>query len=46
VRDLARDGYNHIDKLDFHADYPWVRVEAFQPHIIQNSFIASFENGG
>jgi hypothetical protein len=29
VSDLARTGYNHIDKLDFLADYPRARLEAF-----------------
>jgi hypothetical protein len=41
VSDLARVGYNHIDKLDFLADYPRARTEAFQPHIIQSSFAAT-----
>jgi hypothetical protein len=41
VSDLARAGYNHIDKLDFIADYPRAREEAFQPHIIRNSFAAT-----
>ena len=41
VSDLARTGYNHIDKLDFLADYPRVRLEAFQPDIIRNSFVAT-----
>lgn len=41
VSDLARVGYNHIDKLDFLADYPRARVEAFQPQIIRNSFAAT-----
>jgi hypothetical protein len=41
VSDLARTGYNHIDKLDFLADYPRARVEAFQPNIIQSSFAAT-----
>jgi hypothetical protein len=29
VSDLARIGYNHIDKLDFLADYLHARIEAF-----------------
>jgi hypothetical protein len=41
VSDLARNAYNHIDKLDFLADYPRARIEAFQPSIIQNSFAAA-----
>jgi hypothetical protein len=41
VSDLTRTGYNHIDKLDFLADYPRARLEAFQPNIIQSSFAAT-----
>ncbi|KAJ5240629.1 uncharacterized protein N7469_002220 [Penicillium citrinum] len=41
VSDLARTGYNHIDKFDFLADYPRARIEAFQPNIVQNSFAAT-----
>lgn len=42
VSDLARVGYNHIDKFDFLDDYQRARLEAFQqPSIIQNSFAAS-----
>jgi hypothetical protein len=41
VSDLARTGYNHIDKLDFLADYPRARIEAFQSNIIRNSFVAA-----
>ena len=41
VSDLARTGYNHIDKLDFLANYPRARIEAFQPNIIQSSFAAT-----
>ena len=42
VSDLARTGYNHIDKFDFLDDYQRARLEAFQqPAIIQNSFAAS-----
>jgi hypothetical protein len=41
VSDLARTGYNHIDKLDFLADYPRARIEAFQPKIVQSSFTAT-----
>jgi hypothetical protein len=41
VSDLARASYNHIDKLDFLADYPRARIEAFQPNIIQSSFAAT-----
>ena len=41
VSDLARVGYNYIDKLDFLADYPRARAEAFQPEIVRNSFIAT-----
>ena len=38
MSDLARASYNHIDKFDFLAEYARARTEAFQPHIIQNSF--------
>jgi hypothetical protein len=42
VSDLARRGYNHIDKCDFLENYQHARLEAFQkPAIIQNSFAAS-----
>jgi hypothetical protein len=41
VSDLARTGYNHIDKLDFLADYQRARLEAFQPNTIRNSFMAT-----
>jgi hypothetical protein len=41
VSDLARTGYNHIDKLDFLTDYPRARIEAFQPNIVQSSFAAT-----
>jgi hypothetical protein len=42
ISDLARCGYNHIDKFDFLDDYKRARLEAFhQPAIIQNSFAAS-----
>jgi hypothetical protein len=41
VSDLTRTSYNHIDKLDFLADYLRARLEAFQPNIIQNSFAAT-----
>lgn len=41
VSDLARVGYNHIDKFDFLEDYQRARLEAFQPNTIQNSFIAT-----
>ena len=37
VSDLARTGYNHIDKIDFLADYYRARIEAFQSSIIRNS---------
>ena len=30
VGDLARVGYNDFDKLDFLADYPRARAEAFK----------------
>jgi hypothetical protein len=29
VSDLARAGHNYIDKLNFLADYPRARIEAF-----------------
>jgi hypothetical protein len=29
ISDLARIGYNYINKLDFLADYPRARIEAF-----------------
>jgi hypothetical protein len=42
ISDLARRGYNHIDKFDFLDDYQRARLETFQqPAIIQNSFSAS-----
>jgi DDE superfamily endonuclease/Tc5 transposase-like DNA-binding protein/Psq-like protein len=41
VSDLARCGYNHIDKFDFLADYPRARAEAFKPQTIQTSFAAT-----
>ena len=42
ISDLARRGYNHIDKFDFLDDYQRARLEAFQqPAIIHNSFAAS-----
>ncbi|KAJ5735363.1 uncharacterized protein N7483_000488 [Penicillium malachiteum] len=41
ISDLARTGYNHIDKLDFLADFQRARLEAFKPATIQNSFIAT-----
>ena len=41
VSDLARASYNHIDKLDFLAEYPRARIEAFKPQTIQNSFAAT-----
>jgi hypothetical protein len=41
VSDLARRGYNHIDKFDFLEDYQRARPEAYQPSTIQNSFAAS-----
>ena len=41
MSDLARTGYNHIDKLDFLVDYLYIRVEAFQLNIIQSSFVAT-----
>ena len=41
ISDLARIGYNYIDKLDFLADYLRARIEAFQPNIIQSSFAAT-----
>jgi hypothetical protein len=41
VSDLARRGYNHIDKFDFLEDYQRARQEAYQSSTIQNSFAAS-----
>jgi hypothetical protein len=41
VSDLARRGYNHIDKHDFLVDYQRARLEAFQSATVQNSFAAS-----
>lgn len=41
VSDLARRGYNHIEKIDFLIDYQRARLEAFQLATIQNSFAAS-----
>ena len=34
-------GYNHIEKLDFLADYPRARSEAFLLYIINSSFAAT-----
>jgi len=42
ISDLARRGYNYIDKFDFLDNYQHARLEIFQkPAIIQNSFTAS-----
>jgi hypothetical protein len=42
VSDLARRGYNHIDKYDFLENYQHARLEAFQSvTTIKNSFAAS-----
>jgi DDE superfamily endonuclease len=41
ISDRGRIGYNHIDKVDFLADYQQARIEAFQPSIIRNSFAAA-----
>jgi hypothetical protein len=41
VSDLARRGYNHIDKFDFLEDYQRARQEAYQSSTIRNSFAAS-----
>ena len=42
ISNLARRGYNHINKYDFLENYKHMRLEAFQqPAIIQNSFAAS-----
>lgn len=41
VSDLARAGYNYIDKLDFLTDYPHARAKAFKPQTIQTSFAAT-----
>ena len=41
ISDLARIGYNHINKLDFLADYQRAQQETFQPKTIQNSFLAT-----
>ncbi|OOQ84502.1 hypothetical protein PEBR_29779 [Penicillium brasilianum] len=43
VSDLARRGYNYIDKHDFLVDYQHARLEAFQSTnpTIKNSFAAS-----
>jgi hypothetical protein len=41
VSDLARRGYNHIDKFDFLEDYQRARQEAYQSTTIRNSFAAS-----
>jgi hypothetical protein len=41
VSDLTRNGYNHIDKGDFLADYQHARLEAFKSATIQNSFVAT-----
>lgn len=44
VSDLARVGYNHIDKFDFLHNYQRARLEAFRPNTIQNSFVATSLN--
>jgi hypothetical protein len=41
VSDLAHTSYNHIDKLNFLANYPRARIVAFQPNVIRNSFVAT-----
>ena len=41
VSDLARASYNHIDKLDFLAEYPQARTEVVKSQIIQSSFAAT-----
>ena len=41
MSDLTRASYNHIDKLDFLAEYPRARIEAFKPQTIQTSFAAT-----
>ena len=41
MSDLARNSYNHINKLDSIADYHCARLEAFIPNTIQNSFMAT-----
>ena len=41
MSDLARTSYNYIDKLDFLAEYPRARIEAFKPQTIQTSFAAT-----
>jgi hypothetical protein len=41
VENRMRDGFNHIDKLDFLEAYPNARTEAFTPENIQNSFAAA-----
>lgn len=41
ISDLARRGYNHIDKFDFLESYPRARQEAYLPSTIQSSFAAS-----
>ena len=41
ISDLALIGYNYIDKLNFLTNYLRARIEAFQPNIIQSSFVAT-----
>lgn len=41
VSDLARMGYNHIDKINFFENFQRARLETFQPNTIRNSFVAT-----
>jgi hypothetical protein len=38
IEQRIRDGYNHIDKLDFLEAFPEARIEASVPETIQNGF--------
>ncbi|KAL3713144.1 hypothetical protein TMatcc_001847 [Talaromyces marneffei ATCC 18224] len=41
VEQRMRDGFNHIDKLDFLMAFPKARTEAYKARTIQNSFVAT-----
>lgn len=41
ISNQARLGFNHINKLDFLAEYPQAHQETFKQDTIQNSFAAA-----
>ncbi|EEA28014.1 conserved hypothetical protein [Talaromyces marneffei ATCC 18224] len=41
VEQRMRDGFNHIDKLDFLMAFPQARTVAYKARTIQNSFVAT-----